>query len=274
MYDIFKTVLVLSVLGFFIIAVLLVIKPVTSKKFPAEWQYIVWIAVLFCMLIPIWKLIPEKEVSKIRIYTPPEEAVELPDEGKVQIPETIVTENMPIEYRKVSVSPSYSIRVLDLAAYIWFFGMCVFLLASAISYAVFLSKKRKSAVAVMDNKMLEEVKKELNVKRKIRIRISEDIKSPMLSGIIFPIVYVPCRKIPDEHMRMIFLHELTHYKRRDLIVKWLSLFVNAVHWFNPLSYLLSANINESCEISCDMEVTKNMDNDEQKLYMKTILDLV
>ena len=73
---------------------------------------------------------------------------------------------------------------------------------------------------------------------------------------------------------MVFLHELTHYKRKDLMIKWLSVFVNAVHWFDPLAYMLRANISESCEISCDMEVTKNMDEAEQKLYMKTILELV
>ena len=75
-------------------------------------------------------------------------------------------------------------------------------------------------------------------------------------------------------MRMVFLHELTHYKRKDLLIKWLSLFVNAVHWFNPLAYLLCANVSEACEVSCDMEVTKNMSDEEQKVYMKTILDLV
>ena len=30
----------------------------------------------------------------------------------------------------------------------------------------------------------------------------------------------------------------------------------------------------ACEVSCDMSVTKNMSEDEQKLYMQTILNLV
>ena len=71
---------------------------------------------------------------------------------------------------------------------------------------------------------------------------------------------------------MVFMHELTHYKRHDLAIKWFSLFVNAIHWFNPLSYLLCRNISDACEVSCDIAVTKNMTEEEQKLYMKTILD--
>ena len=95
----------------------------------------------------------------------------------------------------------------------------------------------------------------------------------MLVGVLFPTVYLPCREIPDENMRMVLLHELTHYKRKDLLVKWFSVFVNAVHWFNPLCYLACAALSEACEVSCDMAVTKNMTEEEQKLYMQTILHL-
>ena len=96
----------------------------------------------------------------------------------------------------------------------------------------------------------------------------------MLVGILFPTVYIPCREIPDENMRMVLLHELTHYKRKDLLVKWFAILVNAVHWFNPLCYLACAALSEACEVSCDMSATKNMSEDEQKLYMQTILNLV
>ena len=47
-----------------------------------------------------------------------------------------------------------------------------------------------------------------------------------------------------------------------------------VHWFNPFAYLVSANISEACEVSCDMSVIKDLDEQEQRLYMNTILDLV
>ena len=67
---------------------------------------------------------------------------------------------------------------------------------------------------------------------------------------------------------------MSYITYKDLIIKWFALFVNSVHWFNPLSYILCANLSEACEVSCDMEVTKNMNDEEQKLYMKTILELV
>lgn len=273
MFELFKTVLILSLFGFGITAVLLCLKPITAKKFPAKWQYYVWIAVLLSMIIPAYKLIPKKEAQKISLIS--QNRIEQQAQPQTQgNPETVIIEETPIEYREVNLTPKLQIRLLDLLAYIWFFGACIYLIAVIGSYVVYLIRERKNAVAITDNAVLNEVKRELKIKRQIKIRMSQDCGSPMLVGVLFPIIYIPCREIPDENMRMVFLHELTHYKRKDLAFKWLSVFVNAVHWFNPLAYLLCANLSEACEVSCDMAVTRNMSEREQKIYMKTILELV
>lgn len=275
MFELFKTVLILSLFGFGITALLLCLKPITAKKFPAKWQYYVWIAVLLSMIIPAYKLIPKKEAQKISLIS--QNRIEQQAQPQPQMqdnPETVIIEEIPIEYREVNLTPKLQIRLLDLLAYIWFFGACIYLIVVIGSYVVYLIRKRNNAVAITDNAALNEVKKELKIKRHIKIRMSPDIQSPMLVGVLFPTIYIPCREIPDESMRMIFLHELTHYKRKDLAFKWLSIFVNAVHWFNPLAYLLCANVSEACEVSCDMAVTRNMSEREQKIYMKTILELV
>lgn len=274
MFELFKTVLILSIFGFGITALLLCLKPITAKKFPAKWQYYVWIAVLLSMIIPTYKLIPTREVQKIPLI--PQNEIVQPEavQDLEEAPRTVIIEETPIEYREVNITPNYRIKVLDLLAYVWLVGMCIYLIIVISSYIVYITRKHKKAIMITENVVLNEVKKELKIKRHIKIRMSPDIQSPMLVGVLFPVIYIPCREIPIEHMRMVFLHELTHYKRKDLIIKWLSLFVNAVHWFNPLAYLLCANVSEACEVSCDMAVTKNMSDTEQKIYMKTILDLV
>ena len=274
MFELFKTVLILSLFGFGITALLLCLKPITAKKFPAKWQYYVWIAVLLSMIIPTYKLIPPKEAQKLPLL--PQNEIVQPEAAQdlEEAPRTVIIEETPIEYREVNITPNYRIKLLDLLAYVWFVGMCIYLIVVISSYIIYLIRKHKKAIRITENPVLNDVKKELKIKRHIKIRMSPDIQSPMLVGILFPVIYIPCREIPDENMRMVFLHELTHYKRKDLLIKWLSLFVNAVHWFNPLAYLLCANVSEACEVSCDMAVTKNMSDTEQKIYMKTILDLV
>lgn len=273
MYDVFKTVLILSLFGFGITALLLLLKPITAKRLPARWQYCVWITLLISMVFPAYKLIPKKEAQKLSIV-PQNQTVQTTVQPHEEThPDTVVTYDTPIEYREVNISPKISIRLFDLIAYIWGAGVLIFLLVVIISYFRFLCRKSKNSVKISDNKIFSEVKKELKIKKHIRLKASSDIDSPILVGVLFPTVYIPCREIPDDNMRMVLLHELTHYKRKDLLIKWFAVLVNAVHWFNPLCYLACANLSEACEVSCDMSVTKNMSEDEQKLYMQTILNL-
>lgn len=274
MYDVFKTVLILSLFGFGITALLLLFKPITAKRLPARWQYCVWVAVLISMLFPAYKLIPKKEAQKLSIV-PQNQTVQTTVQPLEEInPDTVVTYDTPIEYQEVNLSSKIQIRLFDLIAYIWGAGVLIFSFVVIISYFRFLCRKRKNAISISDNKLFEEVKEELKIKRHIRLKASSDIGSPMLVWILFPTVYIPCLEIPDNNMRMVLLHELTHYKRKDLLVKWFAVLVNAVHWFNPLCYLACTALSEACEVSCDMSVTKNMSEDEQKLYMQTILNLV
>lgn len=273
MYDVFKTVLILSLFGFGITALLLLLKPITAKRLPARWQYCVWITLLISMVFPAYKLIPKKEAQKLSIV-PQNQTVQTTVQPHEEThPDTVVTYDTPIEYREVNISPKISIRLFDLIAYIWGAGVLIFLLVVIISYFRFLCRKSKNSVKISDSKFFSEVKKELKIKKHIRLKASSDIGSPILVGVLFPTVYIPCREIPDDNMRMVLLHELTHYKRKDLLIKWFAVLVNAVHWFNPLCYLACANLSEACEVSCDMSVTKNMSEDEQKLYMQTILNL-
>ena len=273
MYDVFKTVLILSLFGFGITALLLLLKPITAKRLPARWQYCVWITLLISMVFPAYKLIPKKEAQKLSIVPQNQTVQTTVQPHEKTHPDTVVTYDTPIEYREVNISPKISIRLFDLIAYIWGAGVLIFLLVVIISYFRFLCRKSKNSVKISDSKFFSEVKKELKIKKHIRLKASSDIDSPMLVGVLFPTVYIPCREIPNGNMRMVLLHELTHYKRKDLLIKWFAILVNAVHWFNPLCYLACANLSEACEVSCDMSVTKNMSEDEQKLYMQTILNL-
>ena len=278
MSEIFKTTLILSALGSVLISPLLILKPYISKKLSGTLQYCIWIVVMFSMLLPVYKLIPlSKPTSTATPYVIPI----VPTDNKLthhnQTPQQSITQN-----NKSTVAPvteqntktDFHLSIPDILAYIWIFGMSVYLITLLFSYIIYLAKKRKNSVTITHNHVLNKAKEALNIKRQIRLRMSPEVRSPMLVGVFFPTVYIPCREISDENLQMVFLHELTHFKRKDLVIKWLSLFATTVHWFNPFAYILCANLSEACETSCDMAVTKKMSTEEQKTYIKTILELV
>lgn len=270
-YTVFTTVLSMSALGFAVVSVLILLKPVMTRFFPARLQYAAWIIAGVFMLVPFWRFVPINMEKFVPEQTQTEQsAVQEP----IETAAPVIIDHTPLEYREIELTPEKRVRLMDLLAYIWLAGAGIFILSAAASYAVFLTKRRRSSLNVEGNAILEQVKTELKLKRRIRVRTSPEVKSPMLVGALFPVIYLPMTRLTDEQLRMVFLHELTHCKRGDLLVKWLSLPANALHWFNPMAYLFAANVNESCEIACDMAVTRNMSDNERKLYMATILDLL
>ena len=273
MFEIVKTVFLLSCIGTGITLILLLIKPFTVRKLSARWQYFVWLAVAVCMIIPVWKMIPARDAQRLTPYFAQVQTEQEGAKNSQSESQTVVIEDTPMEYREITIR-SKGIRIYDIISYVWLGGACLFLAFAFGSYFIFLVRKKKSSMDMEGNETFENIKQELNIKRKIRIRISNDTASPMLVGVFFPVIYLPGRPIDETAEKMIFRHELTHYKHKDLIFKWFSLVVNAVHWFNPFAYLVSANISEACEVACDMSVIKDMTEQEQKIYMNTILDLV
>ena len=278
MYDIFKTVLLLSLMGFVVIFILLLLKPFTAKKLPAAWQYFVWLAVAFAMIFPAHRLIPKTEAKKIPVVANFEiSSEENPEDIKIPAHEKInaysdMTFSDEVIFQK-NVEKDAKKDFIKILSPIWFFGVCIYLLFLLFDYFLFTYKSLKNSESLSDTAILCNIKNKLNIKRKVKIRRLKKLGSPMLTGVFFPTIYLPDSDFSDKQLTMILLHELMHLKRNDLAVKWFVQFVNAVHWFNPMCYLLSANLAEACEISCDMKATEKMDDDLQKIYMKTILEL-
>ncbi len=272
MFELFKTILCLSAVGSGVVIILMLAKPWAVKRLSARLHYSIWLIAVLFMLIPFWKAVPQRAVEPVADQSVTRQAEQNGGTAEDNT-QTVIIDQPPIEYREIRLTADRSIRIYDLIAYIWAAGAGVFMFAAIGSYTVFLIKKKRGSVELVSYEMLEDVKRELNIKRRIRIRVSDEAESPMLTGVFFPIIYIPRESISETRQRMILKHELTHYKSRDLLSKWLTLFVNALHWFNPFAYFLSANINQACEVACDMSVVQNMSDEDKWLYMETILDL-
>ena len=283
MTDVFGTVIIMSCTGAAVTALLLMLKPVSVKYFSAEWQWRIWLVAVVCMLVPLWQLLPSKEVERreprrvAAVQTEEKSSAaadKRPDRsGKDERIDTPApnTASPRKASRRFHITVTRAL-VYRLAAYVWLLGAVVFFALALGNYVVFLRRKKRHSTAA-DTELFETVKAELGIKRKIRLRTAADGDSPMLAGIVFPTVYIPADVTDRTDAEMIFRHELTHFRHGDLLYKQLTLLVNAIHWFNPFAYLLSANISRSCELYCDMEVTRGMSRTEKERYMETILTL-
>lgn len=108
---------------------------------------------------------------------------------------------------------------------------------------------------------------------RLRLYRSAAVDTPMLLGLWRPALVLPDREYSREMLGNIFRHELTHYRRCDLIFKWLAVLVTAVHWFNPVVHIARRELDRACEMSCDESLLRKMDRDGKQSYGETLLSL-
>jgi hypothetical protein len=70
------------------------------------------------------------------------------------------------------------------------------------------------------------------------------------------------------------MHELAHWKRRDLLVHTAFSLALCLHWFNPLAWLAAARCRRDREEACDARVLETLGADHAGAYGRTVLKLV
>ncbi|MGN0455604.1 MAG: M56 family metallopeptidase [Acutalibacteraceae bacterium] len=113
--------------------------------------------------------------------------------------------------------------------------------------------------------------KELKIKRKVKLLVIDECITPITYGVIKPIVLMPCNDYDDKELSFIFRHELNHQKNMDILLKLLVEIYCCLFWWNPLVYLLRANLSQKLELKCDSKTNLNSTNDENLAYLSTIL---
>lgn len=107
--------------------------------------------------------------------------------------------------------------------------------------------------------------------RKPELYFSDSARTPMMLGVFRPKIVLPLREYNEELLLNILRHELTHYRRFDTLYKWVASFILALHWFNPLAWVIRREFNRSCELSCDEMLLGSMNKDEKQSYGNSLL---
>ena len=108
----------------------------------------------------------------------------------------------------------------------------------------------------------------LGLKRPIAVRRTSRVRTPMVLGLVRPVLLLPQEAEPDG---LVLCHELTHLKRLDLAYKALLVAACWLHWFNPLVWWMSRAASENLELCCDGDVTAGQDAAFRQRYGELLL---
>ncbi len=90
----------------------------------------------------------------------------------------------------------------------------------------------------------------------VEIRVCDTIDMPAVTGVITPVVLLP----PDastwtaERRRVVVAHELAHVESHDCLTNVLAQLAVAMHWFNPLVWLVARRLRLERELAADERV--------------------
>lgn len=284
----FITVLLMSATGVLLIFCLALLRPLTTKTLTATWHYRMYILVVLFLLVPVgivggnlFSNMPDttnREFPNVPVILNDMITVQqtdiLPIKAGQALPQT---DPAPVT-SAVPVTTAFLLKtVLSFIPLIWLVGVFVFIILYGIRFVRFRRKIMRISLQIDDTTILLALRnsmEEMGMSGKLQILSNNIISTPMLVGMFKTFLILPEVEMGEKELKVILKHELTHFKRRDLWVKSLTLAANAIHWFNPAAYRLTKNIDTFCELSCDEQVVSDMNMEERQFYGETILNVL
>ena len=264
----------------------------THTRYAARWRCWVWLLLCLRLAIPL-PLFPDRPAQQAPIQLPAVEdrvlfqpavppAASSP--AAQPAPETDLSPAAPPS-SPVSSAPepdgtgeaTLALSVTQVLFVMWLLGAAGVLIWSLISHLRFCRYLRRWAAPVTDPEILvcyNALGNQLKLDRRPHLLSCPGLAVPMLAGLFHPMLLLPAEPPAGDALRFSLLHELTHYRRRDIWRKALALWVRALHWFNPLVWLTARAMDRDIELSCDERALKELPLEEHTAYGRTILDAV
>lgn len=141
---------------------------------------------------------------------------------------------------------------------VWMAGV-LFLLGRLLVGGVRAARLVRRADIVTDsrwNVLVSRLSLRTGLRSSVRLVSCDEVDVPMAWGIFSCWLVLPhgIEDWPEERRRVVVLHELAHFKRRDCLLRAMSELALAIHWVNPLAWLALRRMRSEREQACDDEV--------------------
>lgn len=161
---------------------------------------------------------------------------------------------------------------------VWIAGILTMLLLMIRSRRRF-HRLRRSALPLQNQKihiLYKSCLDEMKISADIPIYSTAFLKSPVISGLFRPRIYLPIYVISDcttSELRYMLLHELQHFRHKDALAGCLMDLACILYWFHPLVWYALREMRSDREIACDTAVLDLLEECDYKDYGCTLLGL-
>ena len=298
MTDALTTLFFLGVSGTALGLLLMLLRRTAGKRLPGVFYHLAWLVVLLRFVVPLPGLVPVRSASSPSYIASPTEGARpfgaaqpvsgpggdediirvkgntgAADAGAVRESASAPAPESPSAARAaVSWADIKSVLLSPrLWGAVWLAGALISAARNITGYRRFVRTVRRTEREPTDADLA--LYFSMPGARKPGLVRSRCVSSPMLMGVLRPTLVLPGRDYTPDMLTNIFRHELTHYRRGDIVYKWFAALVFSVHWFNPLAPLFRRELDRVCELSCDEYILRDMSRAEMQSYGETLLAL-
>lgn len=262
-----------------VIGILLIAKRAFKNYFTNRMQFHLWFLLLGLLAVPF---IPFRPVGLWQIFSWLGTLRNTASSNMDNITKTTESWNMSDAAKQMndfalSVS-SETPSIVGLILFgIWMIGIIAMLLFMMKSKSR-LNTLKKSALPLQSKTvriLYNDCLSEMQIKRNIPVYSTAFLKSPVITGLFRPCIYLPIHLISDFNatdMRYMLLHELQHYKHNDALAGFFMNLFGVLYWFNPLVWFALKEMRNDREIACDTSVLELLKTSDYEDYGNTLIN--
>ena len=271
----------------------LLVSPLLERRYARGALYALWLAVMLGFLVPVRPAVPKTPVLRVELpqamseplrrapaavavnpgaqaLTPQAANADVQDAG-----EQLSRASGGLRELAAGMLDALS-RITPAQAFtaLYLLGAALTLLVHGVRHVRFMRTVRRWERRVLDGVVREEYRwacDALGIRHGPQLYTCGAVSSPMLVGLVKPRILLPEGMAGDEGLSLVLRHELTHYRRHDLLLRVLMLLARAMHWFNPAVYICEHMAVHYGELSCDEQAVRGVGREGRAAYGQVIL---
>ena len=155
-----------------------------------------------------------------------------------------------------TVSSSPTLTLAGWAALLWLVGTTLLGGRILVGFGI-LRRMRRQAQVQQDGPLFEALRRAraaLDCHPRVELATSPSLHSPMVLGILRPLIVVPTDlvdQLPADQLTLVLMHELAHVRRCDNLAALLQRLVTAALFFHPAIWLCGRMLRRESEQACD-----------------------
>lgn len=267
----------MSVIATIIGCFILLFRKITDKKLEPRCHYIIWaifiIALIFPVTLPskmsIYNIIDLSALKKENSHYSNDTLSLASSVNEIEIYNNMKNEISNNNHGNEHYFSKFMLDVVFAVFVLKFFG--------SVGAYMILNYKICDKVVKEEriDRILQDCKKGLKINRSVAIIRQEKIKVPSIIGIFkLKILFTDTTLLlKDNELKSIMMHELSHYKRKDIFVNWLITLLKALYWFNPMISVFLVYMKIDMELATDALAISKMEGVKDTEYCDVIIEV-